>query len=72
MTHAPATVTRLQPAHLTLVVDRCQDLRTERDALLAANEYQAQEIERLLLELDALRAHQPRPGIIKRFIAWIR
>lgn len=55
-----------------ILVDRVSELRTERDELLAANEYQTQEIERLLLELDALRAHQPRPGIIKRFIAWIR
>lgn len=47
--------------HGGVLHDRITDLRRERDELVQANEYQALQIERLIADLDAERAHRPKP-----------
>ena len=43
--------------------DPASVLRRERDEALATAQHQAAEIERLLLEMDAERAHRGRQGV---------
>lgn len=59
------------PEHEAAVA-RCAKLRIERDEALESARYWEAQAHEAQVELDAVRAHRERPGLIRRALAWIR